>query len=67
MTGDFVEAVNLAAAGLTYVFIFLGVLILLLMTSSWVFSFFNKEAAEEDELQLAAVTAAVQHHKISKK
>lgn len=63
MSGDFIEALYLAAAGLIYVFFFLGFLILLLILSSWIFSIFNKSKSEEYEMELAAVSTAISYHR----
>ena len=63
LTSDILLALELAGLGMSYVFVFLGALILLLYLNAWLVEFFvRSESDEDDELQ-AATSAAVIHHR----
>ncbi|MBE8182740.1 MAG: hypothetical protein HAW61_04370 [Candidatus Portiera sp.] len=58
---EMTEALILAGVGFSFVFLFLGCLVISLLISSRIFGWLNKDATE-NESAVAAVAAAVKHH-----
>ncbi|MCH9666080.1 MAG: hypothetical protein K0U41_09600 [Gammaproteobacteria bacterium] len=63
---DITEALILAGVGFGFVFFFLGCLVISLIISSRIFGLINRDT-EESELPVAAVSAAIKHHRKNNK
>ncbi len=63
LTPDILQALELAGLGMSYVFIFLGALILLLYLNAWLVQFLVRPESDEDDERRAATSAAVIHHR----
>jgi len=63
VSSDILLALELAGFGMSYVFAFLGALILLLYLNAWLVRFFVRPESDEDDERQAATSAAVIHHR----
>lgn len=63
MSSDMLLALELAGLGMSYVFIFLGALILLLYLNAWLVQLFVRPESDVSEEQQAATTAVAVHHR----
>lgn len=63
LSSDMLLALELVGFGMSYVFLFLGALILLLYLNAWLVQLFVRPELDEDDERQAATSAAAIHHR----